>query len=120
MRVSMSRRTWAICNYLLAGVPLGHTPVGGETTILNATRRYEDGVRGSKRASDLRVAFIAAPDGPDVVTSLEDLYTLVTPGSLKTGVLYGDKGLSVGVIVLDLPLQGTVIINTNDSRVDTD
>ena len=29
-----------------------------------------------KRAPDLRVALITAPDGPDVVTSLQDLYTL--------------------------------------------
>jgi hypothetical protein len=46
MRVSMSRRTCAICNYLLASVSFDHTPVGSATAILNATRRYEDGERG--------------------------------------------------------------------------
>ena len=71
-----------------------------------------------KRAPDLRVAFVAAPDGPDVATSIHDLYTLVTPGSLKTRCLLGDNCLSVGVIVLEYPLQVRAMVNTNDERVD--
>ena len=72
-----------------------------------------------KRASNLRVTFVAAPDGPDVVTSTYDLYTLVTPGSLKTSGLHGHNCLSVGVIVLDYPLQVRTMVNTNNDRVDT-
>ena len=71
-----------------------------------------------KRTPDLRVAFVAAPDGPDVATSFEDLYPLLTPGSLKGSCLSGDNRLGVGVIVLDNPLQVPVLVNTNNDRVD--
>ena len=69
-----------------------------------------------ERAPDLRVAFLAAPDGPDVVASLEDLYTLVTPGSLKIGRLDRDDRLSVLVIVLEIPLQVPVMMSTDNNR----
>lgn len=71
-----------------------------------------------KRAPDLRVAFITAPDGPNVVTSLDNLDTLITPGSLKTGGPLGDDGLGVGVKVFELPLQLPVMINTTNDRID--
>ncbi len=114
----MSRWTSAIRNYLLACVTVGHTPVSGATAILNATRR--NGVRfvWFKRTYDLRVAFVAAPDGPDIAASLDDLYPLVTPGSLKAGCLHGDNRLGVGVIVLERPLQVPVLVNTNNDKVD--
>ena len=70
-------------------------------------------------AHDVRVAFVAVPDGPNIVTGLDNFDTLVTPGSLKASSLHGDDGLSVGVIVVELPLQVTVIINTNYEIIDT-
>ena len=64
-------------------------------------------------APHLRVAFIATSDGPNIATSLDDLDTLVTPGSLKIGGPSGDDGLSAGVIVLELPLSVTVMISND-------
>ena len=117
MRVRMSRWTSAICNYLLACMAVLHTPDSGTTTTLNATRENEIGV-GFKRAPDLRVAFVAASDDPDMAISCHDLYTLYIRGSLKISSHHGDYRLSVGVNVLNRPLQVRVMVNTNDNRVD--
>ena len=65
------------------------------------------------RAPDLRVAFIATSDGPNVVTSPDDPDSLATPGSLKICGPSGDDGLRAGVIGLELPLSVTVIISND-------
>ena len=117
----MSRWTSEICNYLLACVGVLHTPDSGTTTILNTKRKNEVGV-GFKRAPDLRVAFVAAPDDPDMAISCHELYTLCIRDSLKIRFrayhTMGDNHLSVGVNVLDCPLQVRVMVNTNNNRVD--
>ena len=74
---------------------------------------------GLKRAPDLRIAIIlGAPDDPDEATSPDDIYSLVTPGSLKISCRRGDNRLRFGASVLDHPLQAPVMINTNIDRVD--
>ena len=93
----------------------GHTPVGSATTVLDAARESEDDRSGLNTAPDLRVAVVAAPDSPDKAISRDNLDPLVSPGGLKFGGLDGDDGLSVGVMVLELPLQAPVMINTNNN-----
>ena len=77
---------------------------------------------GFKRAPDLRVAFVAAPDDPDMAIGCHELYTLCIRDSLKIRFrayhTMGDNHLSVGVNVLDCPLQVRVMVNTNNNRVD--